>query len=138
MHNDWLAAFRPGARGSHHGAMGLSTASVAALVLDRLDRWPEVHVAHATCGSGVGVAVRRHELLRLHDDREAELCLTGAVIERMGATLSANPQVRLPAQGDWVSVQLDTWWDADLLLTLLSVAIKAHLAPEEERKTTDS
>lgn len=68
----------------------------------------------------------RTEILRLTDGSSAQLKLTCPVIHRWGAVLADCEQVRPSADQEWVTVQLDGARDVELLLSLVSVAIKAN------------
>jgi hypothetical protein len=86
----------------------------------------------AGCGSGVGVGLApdARQILHVHSDRQAELCLTRTAIDRLRPALAESGTVGgtvdQASDGDWASFQLDTEHDVELLLTLLSVALKAH------------
>ncbi|MCW2882594.1 MAG: hypothetical protein JWQ95_6694 [Sphaerisporangium sp.] len=110
--------------------MSLTRESTACRVLERLETWPAVHVGDAACGTGTGVGVNDRQVLHLHADHEADLCLSRSVIERMGPTLMTAEQVILHPGRGWVGVRLETDGDIDLLVALFSVAVKAHLASE--------
>ncbi|WP_370018003.1 luciferase family protein [Planotetraspora sp. GP83] len=116
---------------------GIARQSVASRVLTQLEAWPGCHAGHAACGSGLGVTVGARQILHLHTDREAELCLTRPVIERMRHTLETSEQVALEPHRDWIGVRLETENDADLLVALFSLAIKAHQGPEPGPGLTD-
>jgi hypothetical protein len=106
--------------------MSLTRASIAHRVLNRLEAWPGIQIAGAACGRGVGVSVHARELLHLHTDHEAELFLGESTIKRMHDTLSGTEQVSVRPGNGWIRLRLRYEGDTDLLLALVSVAIKAH------------
>ncbi|MBO3750707.1 DUF5519 family protein [Streptosporangiaceae bacterium NEAU-GS5] len=111
-------------------ASGIAPDSQARRALTRLAEWPAIQIVAAGCGSGVGVglAADPRQILHLHSDREAELCLTRTAIDRLHDALAETGAVGEAADGDWATVLLDNDRDIDLLLSLLSVALKAHAA----------
>ncbi|MFD1934374.1 MULTISPECIES: luciferase family protein [Nonomuraea] len=104
--------------------MTVALDSRARRALALLEEWPAVRTTQASCRRGVGVAVGAREVLHLHSDRDAELCLTRPTIDRMRAALADTGQVVFGPSEDWIGVRLESEADIDLLLALLSVAIK--------------
>lgn len=102
--------------------------SVAGRVIALLSAWPTVRAARADCGVGVGVAVgaNARQFLHFHDESYADLRLTHAVIDRMHDALADSGRVLMVPGDDWIGVPLETASDAHLLVTLVSVAIKAN------------
>ncbi|WP_067468800.1 luciferase domain-containing protein [Actinomadura macra] len=67
--------------------------------------------------------------MHLHTGDEAELCLTRPVVERLGGALTDSGRVLIRPGGDWICVRLDTDSDMAMVVSLASVAIKAHTRP---------
>jgi Family of unknown function (DUF5519) len=97
----------------------------AARAVAELRRWPALSVS--TTSDGHVVAAEGAEIIHLVSDL-AMLHLTGPVIERLGSPLSHCGQVRICPDRIWVVLYLHADPDVELLLTLTSVAIKAHAA----------
>jgi hypothetical protein len=74
----------------------------------------------------MGVAVSSRQIVHLHRPDEAELCLTLPVIQRLGEVLAESEQVRLAEGSDWIRLRLGGDNDVRLLVTLVSLAIKAN------------
>jgi hypothetical protein len=104
-----------------------TSGALAGRLIRQLDAWPGVRVGEADCGLGTGFAITHRaglQILHLHGD-EAELRLTRPVIARLGDPLRESGRVTVLPGGDWVRVRLDTEYDVDLVMSLVSVAIKA-------------
>src|SRR5690349_8851620 len=99
--------------------------SLVETIIDQLETWPDLASGRAACGHGRSFTADGAELLHLHGDAEAQVCLTAPVINRIGAQLRAAG-VMTAGWGDWVTVPLDTPADATLVINLVSVAIKAN------------
>ena len=115
-------------------ASGIAPDSQACRALTRLAEWPAIHIVDAGCGTGVGVGLApdARQILHVHSDRQAELCLTRTTIARLRPALTESGALEeAAAEGDWAGFQLDTDRDVDLLLSLLSVALKAHSADRD-------
>jgi hypothetical protein len=115
---------------------GIARQSMASRVLKQLEAWPGCHAGHAECGSGAGITVGARQILHLHTGDEAELWLTVSFIERMRPALETSPQVALEPHRDWIGIRLETEDDADLLVSLFSLAIKAHAGPDVQPATS--
>jgi hypothetical protein len=114
---------------AEHGAMGMaarSCESYADRAVQQLRRWPTLTVRPADYGSGRGLALSMRQIVHLHAGNEAEVYLTWPVAERMSEALDASGRVTTAAGDDWVRVQLDSDNDVALLISLVSVAIKAN------------
>lgn len=110
-------------------ATGIALGSQADRVLALLQDWPAIQAVAPYCQIGIGVAVGSSQILHLHTDHIAEICLTRRTICRMYSALVRADQIMLGLNEDWVGVRLDTDRDVDLLIALLSVAIKTHTDP---------
>ncbi|MDF5752760.1 luciferase family protein [Spongiactinospora sp. TRM90649] len=67
-------------------------------------------------------------IVRMTPDGTAELLLTESVIERMAPVLADCAQVVTGGRPGWVSIRIAGRADAELFLSLVSVAIKANAA----------
>lgn len=105
-------------------------ASLIDRVLAEVTTWPAVNATRADCGNGVALSVNSRQIVHLHDPGPAHVRLTGPVISRMAEALRASGRVEngLDPGHDWVSLRLNSDGDAALLVSLVSVAIKAHTA----------
>ncbi|WP_131741346.1 luciferase domain-containing protein, partial [Actinomadura roseirufa] len=108
---------------------GSGTISNAGRIVARLRTWPGVTVVRADCGVGLALCTGTSQIMHLHCEDEAELCLTRPVVERLGAALADSGRVRVRPGGDWVAVRLDTDSDMAMVVSLASVAIKAAADP---------
>jgi hypothetical protein len=97
-------------------------------VISQVTGWPSVSASRAECGMGVGLSVDTHQIVHLHAQGGAHVRLTRAVIVRMEDALLDSGRVEMESGEDWVSVRLDSDSDVALLLSLVSVAIKATAA----------
>jgi len=69
------------------------------------------------------------EILRLTGRDTAHVCLTRPVLERLQDALALSAHAHLAAQDGWITLRLDTRADLDLLVALVSLAIKANTDP---------
>ncbi|WP_438295073.1 luciferase domain-containing protein [Streptomyces sp. HUAS TT7] len=65
-------------------------------------------------------------MVHFHSGFAADLHLTHTAIERLRPELRHSTAIRLKPGSAWVTILLDCDSDVDLLLTLVSVALKAH------------
>ncbi|MGW2817017.1 luciferase domain-containing protein [Streptomyces sp. NPDC001415] len=65
-------------------------------------------------------------MVHFHSGFAADLHLTHMAIERLRPELRHSTAIRLKPGSAWVTILLDCDSDVDLLLTLVSVALKAH------------
>lgn len=101
----------------------------AGRIVARLRTWPGVSVVRADCGVGVALCAGGGQFIHLHCGDEAELCLTREVVDRLGGALADSGRVTLRPGDDWIAVRLDTDLDMAMVVSLASVAIKAHADP---------
>jgi hypothetical protein len=83
-------------------------------------------VDQADCGIGTGVGTPAGQILHFHGDSYADLRLTRPVIDRMHEVLAQSGRLFIVPDGDWIGMRLETSSDAALLVTLVSLAIKAN------------
>jgi hypothetical protein len=104
--------------------------NAARRAIEQLESWSDLSSAPASCGTGTAVRSGAHDIVHFHSDHDADLHLTGPAIVRLRAELEQSTAVRLHPGSEWVTVHLDCTGDADLLVTLVSVALKAHSPAE--------
>lgn len=123
---------------NHEAVSATREASLSDRVVTEVTSWPAVSATRADCGSGIGLSAGSHQIVHLHEPGRAQVRLTRPVIQRMEDALLESGQVQLEELGDWVSVRLDSDSDAALLVSLVSVAIKANAAgpPGVSRRET--
>ncbi|HEX6472455.1 MAG TPA: luciferase family protein [Streptosporangiaceae bacterium] len=108
-------------------ASSIAGGSYAGRIIALLNGWPAVRTGPADCGLGVGVHTRAGQILHLHDESYATLRLTGPVIERLHEALTHAGRFFIAPDDDWIGMRLETPSDVTLLVTLVSLAIKANL-----------
>ncbi|MFJ1972545.1 luciferase family protein [Streptomyces sp. NPDC087903] len=102
--------------------------TLAERAMDRLEVWPDLSVGLPSCGTGRALRSVRHEIVHFHSGRDVDLHLTVPAIERFRGDLRGSTAVHLVPGSRWITVHLDCDGDVDLLMSLVSVALKAHLA----------
>lgn len=106
--------------------------TLAERALERLQVWPDLLAGQPSCGTGQGLRSVHGEIVHFHSDRDVDLRLTGRAIERFASDLQGSTAIRLVPGSGWVTVHLDCDTDVDLLMSLVSMALKAHQRPEAE------
>ena len=102
--------------------------------MDRLVGWPDLSEARPSCGTGRALRTADAEIAHFHSDRNVDLNLTARAIRRFEGDLRNSTAIRLVPGSHWVTVRLECASDIDLLLTLVSVALKAHQGcPDSDR-----
>ncbi|MFR0358854.1 luciferase family protein [Streptomyces sediminimaris] len=94
--------------------------------MDQLTAWPDLSPCEAGCGTGRALRSAREEIVHFHSDRDVDLHLTAHAIRRLHHDFAESTAIRLVPGSRWVTVHLDCDADVDLLLGLVSVALKAH------------
>ncbi|MEU6525187.1 luciferase family protein [Streptomyces sp. NPDC046924] len=97
--------------------------------MELLRTWPDLTACKAACGTGQALRSAREEIVHFHSERDVDLHLTRRAIQRFHYDLNASTAIQLTPGSSWVTVHLDCATDVDLLLSLVSVALKAHQAP---------
>ncbi len=100
--------------------------NLAQQALERLDAWPDLTAGPASCGTGRALRSPHSEIVHFHSDREADLHLTSGAIQRFSGDLAESTAIRMVPGSRWVTVHLECEADVDLLLSLVSMALKAH------------
>jgi hypothetical protein len=99
--------------------------------MNQLATWPDLSPCEAGCGTGRALRSARDEIVHFHSDRDVDLHLTTRAIQRLHYDFAESTAIRLVPGSRWVTVHLDCDADVDLLLSLVSVALKAHTGPQE-------
>ncbi|MBT3154023.1 DUF5519 family protein [Streptomyces sp. CHD11] len=94
--------------------------------MERLLTWPDLSAAPAGCGTGQALRTAGEEIVHFHSPRSVDLHLTHRAIQRFHHDLGGSSAIRVVPGSCWVTVHLDCATDVDLLLSLVSVALKAH------------
>ncbi|GAB7103346.1 hypothetical protein JCM4814A_16600 [Streptomyces phaeofaciens JCM 4814] len=99
--------------------------------LDRLVSWPDLAEAQPSCGIGRALRSTRAEIAHFHSGHSVDLHLTAGTIRRFEHDLRHSTAIRLVPGSHWVTVRLECEADVNLLMTLMSAALQAHLARPE-------
>jgi hypothetical protein len=94
--------------------------------MDRLAHWPDLTESRPSCGTGRGLRTDGAEIAHFHTDLTADIHLSSAAIRRLRGDLRGSTAIRLVPGSAWVTVRMECESDIDLLLTLVSLALKAH------------
>jgi hypothetical protein len=89
-----------------------------------LQSWPSLTLIPTAAGAVF--TSNGHEIVRLTGRSTARLHLTGPVIERLENALNACTHLDPDSERGWVAISVETPLDLELLLALVSVAIKAN------------
>ncbi|EFL30552.1 conserved hypothetical protein [Streptomyces viridochromogenes DSM 40736] len=100
--------------------------TLAQRALERLQAWPDLMAGPASCGTGRALRSARDEIVHFHSTRDVDLHLTRRAIQRIHYDLAGSSAIHLVPGSCWVTVHLDCSADVDLLLGLVSIALKAH------------
>jgi hypothetical protein len=100
--------------------------TLAQRAFERLQAWPDLSAGPASCGTGRALHSVRAEIVHFHSGRDVDLHLTLRAIQRFQYDLGGSSAIRLVPGSRWVTVHLDCDTDVDLLLSLVSIALKAH------------
>jgi hypothetical protein len=100
--------------------------TLAERAFERLQAWPDLRAGHPSCGTGRALRSLHGEIVHFHSDRDVDLHLTGHAIERFARDLQGSTAIHLVPGSRWVTVHLDCDTDVDLLLSLVSMALKAY------------
>lgn len=100
--------------------------TLAQRAMEQLEVWPDLSSGPASCGAGRALSSAHSEIAHFHSHRDVDLHLTLPAIQRIHGDLKESTAVRLVPGSRWVTVHLDCDADVDLLMSLVSVALKAH------------
>ncbi|MEU9955769.1 luciferase family protein [Streptomyces sp. NPDC050982] len=107
------------------------TAAHRAMAL--LETWPNLVSGPPRCTVGQAFASAGHEIVHFHSDDSADLYLTRTAVERLLPQLVHASAIRVRPGASWITVLLDCDADVQLLLGLVSVALKEHGAVTPRR-----
>ncbi|GAA4083704.1 luciferase family protein [Streptomyces shaanxiensis] len=100
--------------------------TLAQRAMKQLEVWPDLSSGPASCGAGRALRTVQSEIVHFHSDRDVDLHLTVSAIQRFHDDLRESTAIRLLPGSNWVTVHLDCDTDVDLLMSLVSAALKAH------------
>ncbi|MEV0438807.1 luciferase family protein [Streptomyces spectabilis] len=106
--------------------------TAAQRAMTQLESWPNLVSGSPRCAVGrsfgtPGTPARAgYELIHFHCDDAADVCLTRAAVDRLRPQLRHSSAIRVRPGASWITVLLDCDMDIALLLTLVSVGLKAH------------
>ncbi|MFE9021049.1 luciferase family protein [Streptomyces sp. NPDC007808] len=100
--------------------------TLAQRAMEQLQVWPDLSSGPTSCGAGRALRSVHSEIVHFHSDRDVDLHLTTSVIGRFHDDLRDSTAIRLVPGSGWVTVHLDCDTDVDLLMSLVSAALKAH------------
>jgi hypothetical protein len=89
--------------------------------------WPALALKRTRRGLGFRASGR--EIVRMRGDHTAELLLTTPMIDRWARVLTDCHRVTPGTDAGWVTMTIDSRADAELFLSLVSVAIKVNQTP---------
>ncbi|MFG1668325.1 luciferase family protein [Streptomyces sp. Y7] len=100
--------------------------TLAARAFAQLATWPDLTEVEPSCGTGRALAAAHGDIAHFHSDQDLDLCLTARVIRRFEEHLRDATAVRLVPGSHWVTVRMEVVADFDLLMTLVSLALRAQ------------
>ncbi|MGH4035651.1 luciferase family protein [Actinomycetota bacterium Odt1-20B] len=92
----------------------------------QLESWPNLVSGPPRCAIGHGIATADHDIVHFHSEDAADVCLTRGGVERILPQLRHSSAIRVMPGAAWVTVLLDCDTDIDLLLCLVSLALKEN------------
>ncbi|MFI9846767.1 luciferase family protein [Nonomuraea sp. NPDC051941] len=102
-------------------------ASLLSQAVHQLRSWPALTFLPTAAGAVFTSGGR--EIVRLTGPSTAHLHLTTPVIDRLRSTLCACTHLETNGERGWAAIAMETSVDLDLVLGLVSVAIKANDCP---------
>ncbi|MFL5997855.1 MAG: luciferase family protein [Streptomyces sp.] len=100
--------------------------TLAADALTQLATWPDLTEAEPSCGTGQALRSPHGEIVHFHSGNDVDVYLTARAIRQFHEHLTASTAVRLVPGSQWVTLRLDLAGDVHLLMTLVSLALRAH------------
>lgn len=94
--------------------------------LAQLASWPDLTEVRSSCGTGRALGSAGGEIAHFHTERSVDLNLTVRAIRRYEPDLRRSTAIRLVPGSHWVTVRLECESDVNLLMTLMSAALRAH------------
>ncbi|WP_147268749.1 luciferase family protein [Sphaerisporangium album] len=89
-----------------------------------LTRWPDLVVSRTR--RSIRFLAEGREIIRMSGDHTAELRLTTPVIDRWARVLAESHRVTRGHNAGWIRVEIEDRTDAQMFLSLVSVALKAN------------
>ncbi|MFC5834859.1 luciferase family protein [Nonomuraea insulae] len=105
----------------------MSVGPLPSQVVRQLRSWPAL--TFQPTAAGAVFTCGEHEIVRLTGPSTACLHLTTPVIDRLRAALCACTHLKTDEEHGWVAIPMQASVDLDLVLALVSVAIKANDHP---------
>lgn len=109
--------------------------TLAERALARLEVWSDLSAGAPSCGTGRALRSVHSEIVHFHSGHDVDLHLTDPAIRRFRHDLQESTAVRLVPGSRWVTIHLDCDADVDLLMSLVSVALKAHQTKADPAET---
>ena len=100
------------------------SAGCVADVAVQLTRWPDLAVSRTR--KAIRFRSQGREIIRMSGDHTAELLLTVPVIDRWARVLADSHRVTRGHDPGWIRVTIEDRADAEMFLSLVSVALKAN------------
>ncbi|MFD3505746.1 luciferase family protein [Streptomyces sp. NPDC058678] len=100
--------------------------TLAADALTQLATWPDLSEAEPSCGTGRALRSPHGEIVHFHSGNDVDVYLTARAIRQFQEHLTASTAVRLVPGSQWVTLRLDLAGEVHLLMTLVSLALRAH------------
>ncbi|WP_338106256.1 luciferase family protein [Streptomyces alboflavus] len=117
-------------QGEIHATMAPMTAAQRAMT--ELESWPNLVSGFPRCAVGRSFGIvgapgpTGYDIVHFHSDGAADVCLTRAAVDRLRPQLAHSSAIRVRPGASWITVLLDCDIDVALLLTFVSVGLKAH------------
>ncbi|MBJ3811124.1 DUF5519 family protein [Streptomyces flavofungini] len=114
--------------------------TAAQRAMTQLESWPNLVSGSSRCAVGRSFGIvgtpgaMRYEVVHFHSDGAADVCLTRAAVDRLRPHLAHSTAIRVRPGASWITVLLDCDIDVALLLTFVSVGLKAH---DDDRAVAD-
>jgi hypothetical protein len=90
----------------------------------QLAGWPDLVVSRTR--KAIRFRSSGREIIRMPGDHTAELLLTVPVIDRWARVLADSHRVSPGHNAGWIKVEIEDRADAEMFMSLVSVAIKAN------------
>ncbi|WP_394428497.1 luciferase domain-containing protein [Streptomyces sp. SGAir0957] len=100
--------------------------TAAQRAMTELGTWPHLVSGPPRCSVGHAFGAEGHELVHFHADDCADLYLTSTAVERLLPQLRHSSAIRVQPGASWITVLLECDTDVELLLSLVSLALKEH------------
>ncbi|MFE1955519.1 MULTISPECIES: luciferase domain-containing protein [Streptomyces] len=98
--------------------------TAAQRAMTELGTWPHLVSGPPRCSIGHAFGPAGHDLVHFHSDDCADLYLTAPAVQRLLPHLRRTSAVRVHPGASWITVLLECDTDVQLLLSLVSLALK--------------